>query len=77
MFSSSSLLARKMTPGFDTDMLAENISFKPIAGGAIMHYKLPDDDEVFSLKVRYTDAEGNEVLREGSYACDSILIAGI
>lgn len=52
--------------GFDTDMLAENISFKPIAGGAIMHYKLPDDDEVFSLKVRYTDAEGNEVLREGS-----------
>ncbi len=62
--------------GFDTDMLAENISFKPIAGGAIMHYKLPDDDEVFSLKVRYTDAEGNEVLREGSYACDSILIAG-
>ena len=62
--------------GFDSEILAESVSFKPIAGGAIMHYKLPDDDEVFSLKVRYTDAEGNEVLREGSYACDSLIIAG-
>lgn len=62
--------------GFETGIVAESVSFKPIAGGAIMYYKLPDDNEVFALRVRYTDAQGNEIMRVGSYACDSLVIAG-
>lgn len=60
---------------FDIENPSE-IRFTPIAGGAIMHYKLPADDNVFRLKVRYVDAQGNEVIRWGSYACDSLEING-
>lgn len=60
---------------FETDVL-QSVSFEPMAGGAIMRYKLPADHDVFTLKVRYTDAEGNRILRVGSYACDTLTIIG-
>lgn len=61
---------------FEADISAQDISFKPMPGGAIMYYKLPANREVFSLRVRYKDAQGNDVLRTGSYANDSLLING-
>lgn len=64
------------SPGFDVRIEPSDISFRPIAGGAIMYYKLPSDDEVFSLKIRYVDAQGKSVTRMGSYACDSLEING-
>jgi hypothetical protein len=60
---------------FETDVL-ETVTFDPIPGGAVMRYKLPADDAIFWLKVRYTDAEGNRILRVGSYASDTVTIIG-
>ena len=54
----------------------EAFSFKPIAGGAIMHYTLPDDPSIVGIYVRYKDAYGNDILRSGSNLCDSLKLIG-
>lgn len=61
---------------FGVTIPQENLSFRPIAGGAIMHYKLPQDKDILSIRVRYQDALGQNVLCSGSYACDSLLLLG-
>lgn len=61
---------------FDVKMPAEGLSFYPIAGGAVMHYKLPADEHVYNIQLRYRDAFGQEIIRTGSYACDSLVIVG-
>ena len=61
---------------FEVSVLSENLSFRAVAGGAVMHYKLPSDAEVLSIRIRYKDAFGQEILRTGSYACDSLNIIG-
>lgn len=61
---------------FGVMMPLEDISFRPTAGGAIMHYKLPQDKDILSIRVRYQDALGQNVLRTGSYACDTLLLVG-
>lgn len=61
---------------FGASMSGEDISFKPVAGGAVMHYQLPSDSDVLAIRVRYQDAYGQNVLRTGSYACDSVLLTG-
>lgn len=61
---------------FDTSMPAENITFTPVAGGAIMHYRLPPDENILYIRVRYEDALGREIVRSGSYASDSLLLLG-
>lgn len=50
--------------------------FKAMPGGAMMHYKLPDDSDIFALNVRYTNAQGKEVLKVGSYVGDSLFVDG-
>lgn len=61
---------------FDISVDRENFTFQPMAGGAIMRYTLPRDKDVLSIRVRYQDALGNEILRTGSYACDSLMLIG-
>lgn len=61
---------------FGVTMPKEKLYFEPAPGGAIMHYELPADDEILAIRVRYTNALGEEVLRTGSYACDSLHIVG-
>ena len=58
------------------DISTEAFSFKPIAGGAIMHYVLPDDPNIVGVMVRYQNAEGLDILRTGSCTCDSVLLTG-
>ena len=52
------------------------ISFVPAAGEAVMHYQLPKNSDVVAIRVRYQDAYGEEVLRNGSYACDTLILSG-
>lgn len=52
------------------------ISFVPAAGGAVMHYQLPKNSDVVAIRVRYRNAYGEEVLRNGSYACDTLMLSG-
>ncbi len=61
---------------FDITIPTENISFKPMPGGAIMYYKLPANSDIFSIQVSYIDAIGQELVSTGSYACDSLELVG-
>lgn len=61
---------------FGVVMPKEGLSFRPVAGGAVMYYKLPTDKDIFSIRVRYRDAFESDVLCSGSYVCDSILLMG-
>lgn len=61
---------------FDTTMPVENFSFTPIAGGAIMHYKLPSNADILYVNVRYKDVMGQDILVSGSYASDSLILVG-
>lgn len=54
----------------------QDLSFTPTPGGAVMHYKLPSNDDIVSIKLRYQDFKGDKVTVEGSYACDSLVIVG-
>lgn len=61
---------------FDISISEKDISFKPIAGGAAMYYKLPNDSDIYTIRVSYKDNFGNEIVREGSYLCDSLVLDG-
>ncbi|WP_455510792.1 DUF4959 domain-containing protein [Butyricimonas paravirosa] len=61
---------------FNVDVPESAFLFKARPGGAVMHYKLPDDSDIFSLNVRYVNAQGKDVLKVGSYVGDSLLMDG-
>ena len=61
---------------FEITMPLSGIHFKPIQGGAVMYYKVPKNRDVFSIQVAYTDAVGNQIVKQGSYACDSLELTG-
>ena len=54
----------------------ESISFEPVQGGAIMHYSLPDNSDIFAIKVRYTDSQGEKLTVAGTYMSNSLEIVG-
>ena len=55
---------------FDVLVPADGLTFSLVEGGAVMHYRLPADEEVYGIRVRYKDAFGRDMIRTGSYACD-------
>ena len=61
---------------FDVPVEFQSISFKSIPGGAVMHYKLPDDGSIFGVRARYTNAYGEKLIKDGSYLSDSIELTG-
>ncbi len=61
---------------FQPSIGSEAFTFKPIAGGAIMHYQLPNDADIMGLNIRYKDFQGKEILRAGSALGDSLELAG-
>lgn len=62
--------------GFDSTMKAENFSFRPVPGGAIMHYTFPKDENVVGMTVNYQDYSGKECLLSASPMTDSLKIVG-
>lgn len=61
---------------FAVNLPADAFTFTPIMGGAVMHYKLPDDPEIVGIKVRYNDVYGNSILRSGSSLTDELTLPG-
>ena len=62
---------------FKVNISQENIrQIRPVPGGAVMYYTLPSDLDVMAIRVRYKDDFKQEIMREGSYACDSLLLHG-
>ena len=61
---------------FDVPVEFQRISFEAVPGGAVMRYKLPDDLDIYRVRARYLNAYGEEMLKDGSYLSDSILLSG-
>ena len=49
---------------FETSTEGLELKFMPVAGGAMMHYTLPNNRDIFAMNIRYLDAQGNKVLQE-------------
>ena len=63
--------------GFVVAELPDNaFSFKPMSGGAVMHYILPEDPGIVGIRVRYKDEYGKDMLRAASSTCDSVKLVG-
>ena len=43
------------------------LTLTPAAGGAVLHYKLPDDPDVVGIHCRYNDCYGQPILRTGRW----------
>ena len=61
---------------FKADISPSSFSFKPMTGGAVMHYRLPDDPSIVGIHARYKDAYGKDMLCTGSHLCDSMELTG-
>ena len=61
---------------FEASVPRENISFKAVPGGAVMYYNLKGNKDVYSIRARYTDARGKELVIDGSYLSDSLVLVG-
>ncbi|MGI6224422.1 MAG: DUF4959 domain-containing protein [Prevotella sp.] len=54
-----------------------DLQFTPVAGGAVMHYKLPTDNpDIVGVHVRYSDCYGEPILRTGSVFSDTLQLVG-
>ena len=63
--------------GFDVPVeFRRPLDFQAIPGGAVMKYQLSDDTDIFGVRVRYTNAWGEEITKDASYLADSILLDG-
>ena len=58
------------------DIPSSSLQFTPVMGGAVLHYQLPDRNDVVGIHVRYLDAYGQEILRTASALCDSMELVG-
>ena len=54
----------------------KDLSFRPVPGGAVMKYYLPRNTDILGVRVRYKDVRGEEVLKNGSYLSDSLILLG-
>lgn len=52
------------------------IKFTPVAGGAMMHYSLPNNSDIFAMNIRYKNWQGQDVLKACGYSGDSVLLDG-
>ena len=53
-----------------------DIKFTPVAGGAMMHYNLPNDSDIFAMNIRYKNWQGEDILKTCGYSGDSVLLDG-
>lgn len=58
------------------DAPANGFTFTPYAGGAVMHYVLPENDQITGITVTYNDEYGRKVRCSGSATCDSVQLVG-
>lgn len=61
---------------FSPGIGAEAFSFEPTAGGAVMHYVLPANEDIVGLNVQYKDFSGEKCEVQGSVLADSVILSG-
>lgn len=57
-------------------MQPENISYKPLYGGARFFFDLPEDEDLLSIEAQYTNATGTTFTFSCSYFVDSLDVFG-
>lgn len=62
--------------GFDVPVEFRKVAFDPVPGGAVMRYRLPDNMDIFGVRARYNDAYGRQLVKEGTYLTDTLLLNG-
>lgn len=62
--------------GFDVATEFQQLNFKPAPGGAVMSYYLPENLDIFGVRIDYVNAWGEPQTREASYLSDSLVIDG-
>ena len=62
--------------GFDVPVEFRKVSFKPIPGGAVMHFRLPGNSDIFGVRARYCDGRGRALVKEATYLVDSLVLDG-
>lgn len=62
--------------GFDVPVEFRKVAFDPVPGGAVMRYRLPDNMDIFGVRARYSDAYGRQLVKEGTYLTDTLLLTG-
>lgn len=61
---------------FDVPVEFVSLSFDAVPGGTVMRYQLPDNADIFGVRVRYLNAYGAELFKDGSYLNDTLLLTG-
>ncbi len=63
-------------PVFDISISDVAFDIKPVAGGAVIHYKLPANADIYAVEAHYRDYSGKELTSSGTYANDSLILYG-
>lgn len=61
---------------FEVPTEFREIKFEPIPGGALMRYYLPNEKDIYGVQVRYVNAWGEEIVKNGTYLSDSLVLDG-
>ena len=61
---------------FEASVPAEGITFAPVNGGAVMRYALPKNTDIYAVRVRYVNEQGEEQMKDGSVYGDSLVLSG-
>lgn len=61
---------------FDATVDASSISFRPIPGGAIMSYNIPESKSIHGINLTYISSTGKEMTVGGSYGSNELTIKG-
>lgn len=54
----------------------QNAQFKPLSGGGVIYYDIPDDESIHFVKAEYALNTGKVITRASSFYSDSIVIDG-
>ena len=61
---------------FDVAVSDVGITFRQVGGGAVMYYDIPNNSEIFSIRAVYENDFNEQVLKQGTYLGDSIVLDG-
>lgn len=57
-------------------LTAADVSYRPIAGGAVIKYSLPDEKDLRCVEAQYTITSGKKFTVRGSFLSDSLIVEG-
>ncbi|MGL4779912.1 MAG: DUF5126 domain-containing protein [Bacteroidales bacterium] len=69
-------LPQKLTNQAPPALSAEDVSWRPISGGAVIKYRTPQIQNIRGIEAKYQLETGKEIVVRGSFLSDSIVVEG-